>query len=488
MANRRQQTVEYKETTVFDLFPEYEYTRRQRSRIILFHYYAKNFKKAINYAANFDVPNKLCLVYLVGAPPQAAIIKALEKAGCTSNVCVLTSPFTDEQMHTYELFDDMRSSLVACGLWDKDAQTFNDAWRKNYADAKKARGYYPDNEVICAIANRGDIEYETEHRYRRLKKACKNTVFKKWTLYRVGCLPKPFTHDRLDELIVRVFPQGTEALQVNDYASLSPASIQAGLVYAETGVENRRLGFELNDDTPAVRALRKYITKALAEDGRCNLNELGKIMQAPPFGMRLCGYASACIAFALKKWENRSLYFVDQLGVLHCATEVVRAMLPWMFPESRRELLDVSRHSVYLMMESHPHKVMKQSLAAIFGVKIQMPGTEMIRELREFVSGEGRPPLFVFDPLLYECLNIGWSWSDAKCVAALAEAVSENVERLRKSYQRWAATCATLPAAARCYFSEAASWAWGPHGIAEEQWHKAELCLAKEERDALPVV
>lgn len=461
---KKQPKVEYKETAVFDVFPEFEYTRRQRAHIVLFHFDARHIVKAINYAANFDVPNKLCLIYIVGQPKPERIMKILESAGCSDRVCVLTAPISDEALDVYERFDAMRKQLIAVGLWNKANHSFTEVWCAQYRAALKASKQYPDDAMIAAILERYEHDKELAHQYLRLKKACKNTIFKKFTCYRVGHLPKPFTHDRLDSLILKTFPLGAEALQINDFAALSPAGLERGIAYARSGVIDKRLGFTVDDDTPLVRALRRFISKQLAETGYCNAADLGSMMRSPPFGLTPSGYAAACFVYALQKWANRTMLFQDPMGYMDSVFGHEEALLLYAFPPANN-LRRTPRGDLRIMIESHAHKAVKQAIAAIFRVKITMPFSHMAQDLRERVSGVGRPPVADVDERLWRLLNIADSWYDVKLVTELANDIDGHIDELRTAYLRWVQLCACVPEQYRIYYSEAAAWCWSktPH-------------------------
>lgn len=108
MAKKKREKIEYKETTVFELFPEYEYTKQQKARLVLFHAYARNVKKIINYAAHFDVPNLICLIYIVGEVEDSAVQVLLASANCSECVWVLTSPYPADDLKEYNEFDKFR--------------------------------------------------------------------------------------------------------------------------------------------------------------------------------------------------------------------------------------------------------------------------------------------------------------------------------------------------------------------------------------------
>ena len=180
--------VEYKETHVFELFPDYKYTRQQRFRLTLFHGYKRNIVKLINYASNFDKPDKICLVYIVGEPKPEKIMSALENAGCSSNVCVLTSPFPDEKLKLYKEFDKLRTELKRSGNWDNESMNVTDAYLQQVKAIGSFLKKYPSDDMAeYYTRQKASMESELEliHQYHRIKKASRNRSLYRFLLLNI---------------------------------------------------------------------------------------------------------------------------------------------------------------------------------------------------------------------------------------------------------------------------------------------------------------
>ena len=98
MSGKRESAPEYKETVAFELFPTLEYDKAQKQRLIPFHALKNNIRRIINYAAHFDAPNRICMVYIVGEVAPEKIQSLLTAAECSDRVCVLTSAFPDSRL------------------------------------------------------------------------------------------------------------------------------------------------------------------------------------------------------------------------------------------------------------------------------------------------------------------------------------------------------------------------------------------------------
>jgi len=461
----KKQEVEYKETEVFDLFPKFEYTRRQRQRIILFHAYAKNIKKIINYASHFDVPNKICLIYIVGEPKPERIMKALEESGCSSNVCVLTSSFSGEQMDIYDAFQKIRESIGKICGWDDDKQYFSDSYLAETEKMRNALSMPDTPDWINDIYKNRLDEIETVDKCQKELERIKKECFKVFTCYRVGCLPKQFTHEKLDDLIISVFPCGTEALGINDTASISPALSEKGILQIKTGKPEKRLGFDIKDNTPLVKAIKKYINKQLDDPGYVNLQELGRFLQQPPYGAMRCAYTAACLTYALSAYRSRTMLFYDSVCTL-VAEGHESVFLSYMFPIDAKERRNAERRPAFLYIESHPHKVVKKMIYEVFCVPMKVPSTETIQLARRKMEKKYRLPLIAADERLYMLLDIGWRWYDRGSVEKLADMVDGKTEELCDQFFRYRMLDKKIKGNDRNSYAQCSSWLWTEDHVA----------------------
>lgn len=450
--------IEYRETVVFDLFPQYEYTRIQRKRLVLFHCYAKNIRKTIRYAAHFDAPNRICLVYVVGQPKEDLIRRLLEETGCSDRVCVLTSPFPDFGLSVWEAYDTLRRRLSVMGHWDRENERPNQKYEEEYEKNRRMHRKYPDNTVILQFIQQFQSDSEVIHQYRRLQKASRNTYFKNWRLIRRGCLTKPFTHARLDELIERIYPIGVEAKHGNDYVSLSPAAIQPSIQWAADGTPNRKLGLDESMIAPAAKSVAGFITKQIEDKGYVNLSELARFCQSPPMGLDYNGFSAAVIRRAVERFRNRSLFYYDSV-CSHPFWESPDVVFQWVF-SPLMERNRVRHHTACLYLESAPHKRVKQFMEKLWGIKIEMPGDLMGFHLSRRLTRDHRVPLAYVDPRLLRLTLWNVKWYDRADVEQLADEVTQHGDEIMTAYRRYKAENSNVPDAAMSLLRADYSWVW----------------------------
>lgn len=454
---KRQIKVEYKETEVFELFPDFTYTKQQRVRTVLFHAYKNNIAKIIRYAANFDLPNKICLIYIVGQPKEEKIMAELINAGCSDRVCVLTSLFPDEKLQFYKDFDKLRSSLIGAGLYDKERQELSEkymSYHKTLSKAIKKQEIrtYDQYDMLCDLFQKEEREIEMVHQYHRLVKTSRNTYFKKFTCYRIGHLPKPFTHGRLDELIQKVFPYGTEATGISDYSALSSAAID--LVFKSYPAFDKKLNFVVNDETPGVKYVRRVINRQLKEKGYCDLNELSLEICSPPCGFSRNAYSIACVLYVLRQFDNRNMFVYDTVGTFPLKQSLYGVCSNIFDLETKR------KRNMFLYMESHPHKVIKRMLSEVFGVKMEMPGFNMAMRVRQSLSEHCRLPLSTVDQRLFSLVSMDFEWYDLCAATKLCQEIEGREQELKNVLQEYYRIDSTLSEDERKCYAWAAPWLW----------------------------
>lgn len=475
-AKKKEDTVEYKETEIFELFPKFSYTAMQKKRVILFHGYGKNCKKLINYAAKFDVRNKICLVYLVGEVREGMIEAVLEANGCSDRVCVVTADFPAREMEIWERYDELRTSLIGFGAWDKERDRPSDEYAR---ERKKQRDYYAgwmdggvDGQIGFAGASEdyGDCErmvneydsmVETVRRYEKLKERCAKSYFREFRLHRAGHLEKPYNHGRLDGLIKKIFPYGAEAMGCDGYAALSPASIDTAIEFGKTGALTGKLKLTGEMIEPAVKALVSLITRCISEKGYCSIEEVAELMELPPFGFGYDGFSAACVARAISKFGNRRLLFYDGCGTFD-AKGIEKAVYESAFDpqlKSRRRRRLAGKTSC-LYLESQPHKKVKQFMARLWGIKIEMPGVMMGMHLGRDLCKSHRVPLSYIDERLLHLTLWDVDFWDRAQVDALAKDIDENGDEILAAYERYTDANESVPPDAGTLLNVDYSWCW----------------------------
>ena len=475
MSGKREKKVEYKETELFELFPKFSYTAQQKKRVMLFHGYWKNMKKTINYAANFDEPNQVCLVYLVGDIEEGKTERALKAAGCSDRVCVVTARFPEQAMSVWRAYDELRKELTGISVWDKemDAPT-----REYLTERKRSRDYYAaqmrgevdgqygmpgaseDPELSARMIREYDAMMDVIRRYTKLKAQSEQKTFWEFRLHRAGHLEKPYTHDRLDSLIKKIYPSGAEAQGAGRTEFLSPSAVAPAIIYGKTG-EASSGNLKLTEAmlVPAVKALTKLITKKLLDKGYCTLSEIRDEAAMPPLGLAYDGFSAACIARTLTRFGNRTLLLYDGVSTFEAAGHERSIFDMMFFPVSRRSLrLKLDRSCLYL--ESQPHKKVKQFMSRLWGVKVRMPGTLMGLYLGRDLCGTHRVPLRYVDDRLFQLTLWDLDFWDRQRVKELADEIERHGEEILSSYDRYKEVNANVPENAASLLTADYSWCW----------------------------
>ncbi len=477
VSRKREKKVEYKDEEIFELFPKFTYTVEEKKRLVLFHGYGRNLRKVIGYAENFDEPNKVCLVYLVGDVADGAVEKALEANDCTDRVWVLTAGFSAEQFRVWKEYDELRKQRVGIGDWDKEKDAPSEMWWEDREKYKRYYGSYAedsgimDGQVGMLGAEDRDFakermeEYEREERvireYERLKERSR-VIFREWRLHRRGRLEKPFRHERLGELLKKQFPCGAEAMGVNRYAFVTTASIDGAVKWSKSGEYDKRLGLTEEMTAAAVKALSGVIAREIAEKGYVKLSEIEEVATAPPYGLGYDGFSAACVVKALMKFSNRTLIYFDGCG--HFAVgDDEQAEVPWQTiyesiysPVRRKRRYDMA----CLYLESHPHKVVKKFMAKLWGVKVEMPGAWMGVHLGTKLCEEHRVPLNYIDERLLRCTLWNVDFWDKDAVSELASEIEKNGAEIVLAYKRYLSENAAVPERARSLLRSDYSWMW----------------------------
>lgn len=489
MGKARRGEIQYKETEVFELFPALEYDKAQKQRLILFHAYARNIRRIINYAAHFDKPNCLCMVYIVGEVAPEKIQKLLTGAECSDRVCVLTSAFPAEDMAFWRDFDKRRDALIKQGNWDAERQTVTEEWLhirdveiwwKGELDAAE-----PDLEgqigldalAIPDLWRTHNAKLVAEHaetldmirRYHALARKAPS-YFRRWTLHRRGLPPAPFRHADTGKLVAKIYPYGAEARGVNAYAGLSPASVEPAVKLVTDGAENWRLGFDraFVVDFKPVRKIRKFVEDALAAQGYCTLSALADFIKSPPFGLANNGYSAAILCAALSGLRG-VLYFdsVTDSPLQEVMLYFCREILP---QEDERPVYRAQRQKSCLYREYPCHKVVRDALTWLYGLE-DWAGRYAVVYARAKIETLFRLPLSVSDDLLFRLTGPEIRWHDRAEMERLAAEVAARRDELPGVLAAHIAKDKRIPR--RNLIPGAACWLW-----ARDELYRGAYCMA----------
>lgn len=503
--------IQYKETEVFELFPALEYDKMQKQRLILFHAYARNVRRIINYAAHFDKPNCICMVYIVGEVAPEKIQKLLAGAECSDRVCVLTSPFPADDMAFWREFDERREKLTKQGAWDAERQTVTaewlhardiEIWWKGQLDAAE-----PDLDGQMGFGDFGFSEADVPDflrtrnaelvaeqaetldmikRYHALARKAPS-YFRRWTLHRRGLPPAPFRHADTGRLIAKIYPCGAEARGVNPYAGLSPASIAPAVALVTDGAENWRLGFDraFATDFKPVAKIRKFVEDAFAAQGYCTLSALAEFVKSPPFGLANNGYSAAILCAAL--CDLPDALFFDSLTdspLREVMPYFCRKILP---PEDGRPAYKRAGRESCLYREYPCHAVVRDALSELYGLS-DYAGRYAVTYARIKIEALFRLPLSVTDDLLFRLTGPEILWHDRAQMEGLAAEVAARRDELPRIMAEHIAKDKRIPY--RGWIPGAAGWLWGretmldsPHCMMTQAERDERYALLERRRD-----
>ncbi len=483
MAKRRKAEVQYKETEVFELFPALEYTKQQKQRLILFHAYARNIRRIINYAAHFDKRNQICMVYIVGEVAPEKIQKLLADADCSDRVCVLTSAFPAKDMDFWRDFDEMRKRLIKSGNWDDERQNVTaewlhirdiELWWKEQLDAAE-----PDIDGQMGFGDFGFSEAAipdcwrtintknvTEHketldaiaRYHALAKKAPS-YFRRWTLHRRGQKPRPFRHADTDKLIAKIYPYGAEARGVTDYAALSPASIDPAVKLMTEGAGNWRLGFDraFAADFAPIREIRDFVADALAAKGYVTFSELADYVKGPPWGLAYNGYSAAILCAALV--DIPDLLYFDSLTdspLQEAFGYFCKRILP---PKGTAYVDRTAFDKSCLYKEYSCHAVVRAALTDLYGLSAERTHERyVIVYSRAAMESLFRLPMSMTDDLLFRLTGPDLVWHDRAQMERLAAEVTARRDELPRVLAAHIARDKRIPY--RGWIPSAACWLW----------------------------
>lgn len=502
MAKRRKAEIQYKETEVFELFPSFEYTKQQKQRLVLFHAYARNIRRIINYAAHFDKPNCICMVYVVGEVAPEKVQKLLKDADCSDRVCVLTSPFPAEEIAFWSDFDKMRERLIKSGNWDAQAQNVTaewlhvrdvEIWWKAQLDAAE-----PDIDGQMGFGDFGFSETEipecwreinsknvTKHketldaiaRYHALSKKAPS-YFRRWTLHRRGQKPRPFRHADTNKLTAKIYPYGAEARGVTDYAALSPASIETAVKLMTEGAGNWRLGFDraFVADFAPVAGIRKFVTDALAAKGYVTFSELSDYVKGPPWGLAYNGYSAAILCAAL--FDMPDLLYFDSLTDSPLQ-ETFGYFCRKILPPKGTTYVDRSTFDKSCLYIEYPcHAVVRAALADLYGLSAERTHERYVMVYsRAAMERLFRLPMSMTDSLLYALTGPDLIWHDRAAMERLAAEVTARRDELPRVLAAHIARDKRIPY--KQWIPSAACWLWD-----RETMLDGPLCMMTPEEKA----
>lgn len=402
--NKKPKPVEYKDTFDFRVFPEYQYTILQNKRFNLFQGRIEHYKKIINYADKFDMPNKINLVYMIGYSEK--LKPYVEKTN--SNIVVLAANISLDILNIYDKFWSMVKSLIPARLVDDDGN-FTDIF---FEDIKIAHQYYEEHKTDEAN-NKRIAQYED---YKKLaeeyEKACIeiNKAYKRYIIIDKLHPEKTIDHKDLDKIIKRYFPFGREQCGVSDKVLKSVVKVKTATQYGlAQDLENGYKLLGIPDDPKKRELLRKNIKRCdmdinteLRAHGHANLYAIYLELKKPPYGWDCEAHAAFCIGYAISLHkDNHWIWKSNTVPVMQYAETFIDAILK----DERRVLKHYGSEYGITMFDEDGWRLANR-FALIFGIEAKTPVISMILPtLFKAIMKHTRIPVSVIDEKLMEVFN-----------------------------------------------------------------------------------
>jgi len=344
--------VEWKSTKL-DICVNYEFNLFIRNRYVFFYAYASKYRKIINYAAKFTLPNNICIVYLYGELKAETIHNYISKID--GHICVVVVPISDSDTATIKEHQTLLLKLKSRGLLTDGKP--NEAWQQSYESFKKAYSTNIDEWEQTAYFK----EYEMIKAYEQaIIKRVKQAQYDKAVIYnnflpekKSECCLKTHSED-LIYIAQCLYPFGVES-DTADENTVKVIGLKKHLKGLIDGKENT-LGIKLNSEygqltfdvtvgaSEIVSVIQSKVDNALKERGYIEINEVLFLLKQSPYGAYDCnwyGYiiASALLKYCCKPYKVSQLYLstynnCDALewlkspyGILHIENEKQKELL-----------------------------------------------------------------------------------------------------------------------------------------------------------------
>ena len=335
----KKKEVEWKETR-----PEYTkkwtYSLLVRNRCIFFGSESpRRWKKALNFAAKFASPNKICILIVFGMPRGG--IKSVKNALQTfpgNVVCVIYDGVTDDDFMVLDEHAAYKQKMLSAGLMSREG--------------KLSENYHKEREQLYRLVSDGILS-EDEPLYQKYKDEDK--IMKRYgetikKLENIQEQPAKSTSNfskrnkvKIDEsgiveLIRELYPYGLEAdtrmeeaakiTNANKYIKFAMQGDYTQLGISIRGLERQYSMFDIFTvgASEIVEAAERYCKFQERKEGCFWIMAVWSLLEKPPFGAYECNWYLYLFAIAMRKYfsdEYRWLIGVATEKGANCAPEVL---------------------------------------------------------------------------------------------------------------------------------------------------------------------
>jgi len=384
---------EYKDTFEFRLFPEYEYTKAQSARFLLFQGRVEHWRAAINYANKFDYPNRISLLYMIGYHPKMR--EYVQKTN--ANVVVLCADISKQHLAVYDAYCELMDSLQKTGNADKEWNLL-----PQYISSREATyAYYGRDHTEDPMVKRYRDEESVMKAYADIVPTIKK-AFGRYILIDKLHPEKTIDHKDLDKIIKRYFPYGREQCGFPKKSPLSPALARKAAAAGFAREDYHEL-LKIEDNDTNNETMRKNIKRCmmdinvkLRKCGYVLMNDILAGMQKPPYGWAADPCAAYCFSYAMRECAE-DYWITDGCGtfpVKEAGESVVDALILGMKLARRRNFTLFSESGWRL----------SNRFGMMFDVEPIIPFSDMLIWVRKSIEEKTRIPVSTIDGHLWDVL------------------------------------------------------------------------------------
>lgn len=369
----------YKDTFDFKIFPKYEYTKFQKKRIRFFQGRIEHFKKIINYADNFNEPNNINLVYLIG---YNQYVKPYVVEKTKSNLVVLCANVPQEVAQIHDSY------------WEK-VKKKKDGFQKEFIgdDGMPTEEYYKYVEYFP------DYQYKPcVDDYLREMARCEQ-YYQSYIICDKLHEEKPIKHN-LDAIIKRYFPRGREQRGCNEFA-LRPSCIEKAI---NAGLNKKNdyliVGYKKGTDVyeklkPDIKHFTSMLNNEIRKCGYADIVDLIQQMKEPPYGWGEDCHAGYCIGYALSDFvasEDYYFCFGDHFPFVAegYARSISQSLKNYLGP------YDFDSTDLFCVFKDTSWRLVNR-LAFIFDIPERLPLPKMVEDCRRKIASRTTIPVAILD-------------------------------------------------------------------------------------------
>lgn len=395
----KKKEVTYKDTFDFKLFPEYEYTKLQKKRLILTQSRIEHFRAAINYADALSKPNKISLLYMIGY--SDSLKKAVMKT--KGNVVVLCAKIPKEILEIHDEYQKMMSDLKARGAVNDDG-SFSDLYIKE-------RDTFYKHYKMCDKTDKINKEFfewyqgvdKLIEKYLRAEKEVKK-YYKRYTILDKVHPVKTIDHADLDWIIERYFPKGRECCGVGQNIAISlpknKKAYECGLARQDC---NKLLGIQSDKSTyeickQNIKRLQMNINTALRDVGYIRLRDAVDELRKPPYEWDSEPHAAYCLGYAMSYYLE-GYYIYDTYSTFEASSVLPSVAIMLL----NGELKKYQEECLYLTNENGWR--LSNRIAKIFGIDAEPTVKRTIMKARLAIENHTRFSISMIDEGLSDIIR-----------------------------------------------------------------------------------